>query len=181
MDTAYHPQWPSKWATNVCVCVLRCEIHLIWPPAAAWVWGHFWNPLQCSRSVSRPSSNGSYTKLWRSERGRTEEVTHLSPVWQTLSQTLTASTTTTQTYTHTQLDVSLLRAGSKLLSKAWTVHFSLWPCYYCGCWRWERTQTLWDTDVTLTATVDSTVLKQVETSGLYYYLVRKSLYAWGNH
>lgn len=37
----------------------------------------------------------------------------------------------------TQFDVSLCRAGSKLLSKAWTVHSNLWPCYRCSCWRWD--------------------------------------------
>lgn len=42
--------------------------HLRWPPAAAWVWGHFGNPLQCFRSASRLSSSGSYTRLWRSGR-----------------------------------------------------------------------------------------------------------------
>ena len=67
-------------------------------------------------------------------------------------------TRTYSAYTHTAL-----RAGSKLLSKAWTVHFNLWPCYYCSCWRWE---THWDIYVHLTASVDSTVMKL--TSGLYY-------------
>lgn len=124
----------------MCVCECVDEIHLKWPPAAAWVWGHFWNPLQCSQSVSRPSSSGSYTKLWRSEREKIERVA-LSTIWLCDEyihrhwQLATQLYLHTHTYIHTQLDVSLLRAGSKLLSKAWTVLFNLWPCYGCGCWR----------------------------------------------
>lgn len=90
-------------------------------------------------------------KVWeRGDRGEvTLYVTYLT-VWQIHSHTPTASTITlpathTQTHAHkliTQLDVSLWRAGSKLLSKAWTVHFNLWPCYCCSRWRWDTVRHL---------------------------------------
>lgn len=107
----------SHFSRRADMCKVGGDIHLIWPPAAAWAWGHFWNPLQCSRSVSQLSLSGSCTKLWRSggeTRNKTEKKS-LEAFWPHASSSSLPYGVQMRTHVHAWLDYSFLR--SKLLSE----------------------------------------------------------------
>ncbi len=181
-----HKDTVNKQQICVSVCVCVCVCPLVWDPP----------DMTSSSSMSlRPFLKSSSmfsicvpaflkwelhqaVKVW--ERGEREGFALSPSDWTTQTLTHTDSeyhnfTCYTHTNTHTRAAWCFpFESRSKLLHKAWTVHFNLWCCL-CGCWRTETFVSVWR--LLLTQHLWN---KLKLTSALHFHLVRKSFLAFGN-